>query len=943
MKIEVYFLGQPEIRVDQTRLQIAQRKIEAMLLYLLFNGSCTREELAAIFWCDCDEESARRNLRNSLYKIRNLLGRDFLVTNGKFHISLNPKLEVHRDTDLFVVENSEQKLIELNSFCFLDKFYLKNCPEFEEWVRCMQNTYERLLEERLLPAMRTSFKKGDHGLAERYAEAIRRFNVYSEEAVYILMKRCEQSGDYNKAVLLYTQFAERLYQDMRLEPGVQTKKEYENVLRMKAEMRKNSVKGPFYLGHIKALSALSEEYLKYRQGHPYDNCILCGEEGMDKEEVWWKFAREYKSEPVVRIQLRPLNREVEYYAIRKCLLGAAGLFGISQEEILNRKDMESADLFFMNAIDRLARRITGMKKRCILMIYGLEFADKKSISLILGYFLERVKREIFVAASLCLNCREELPVPVEDKYDSGIRPLFLEALCEGECSRYLKECLPEEKPLLLEERELYQYTAGNLTLLREVASNLSGTGENAFFMNSKAENQFMCLFRCFSSQEYRYLEYLTIMENGVEVETLSRLIQETPIQVLNAFEGLQKRGLLAEVNQTGHGRLKLKSKMLRDMIYGKLPEFKKQEFHKLAKSYYKQSSPNETYDLFVLSELKYHSTQAGCLTEGLYYSIYYLKYILDYYDEFFPAVPHDVEYLRKCSISRKEVNQTLDSFQSCLDMLESEMETELLYKLQMEIYFLRGRSLNRDGKREKGLVYAEKLIALAKEAGDEKMLLNGYIEALCYGVKAEDPVLMKDYLKRVNQLEILPSHEAEYGAILRLEGYCCILEEEYGRAEQNLKQSIEIFERPKYRNTCCYKAAGAYDYLAITYRKRGQYEKAQQAMEEALRLCLARNSLKGLDLFYEDYAYIFFIQGNYVEAEKYFRLSAQIYDEYGTYWLRSVGESCMAMIHLERGEEKEALEHFRRAEIFSRKEKTKEELKILEEARVRLRKAGHKR
>ena len=47
----------------------------------------------------------------------------------------------------------------------------------------------------------------------------------------------------------------------------------------------------------------------------------------------------------------------------------------------------------------------------------------------------------------------------------------------------------------------------------------------------------------------------------------------------------------------------------------------------------------------------------------------------------------------------------------------------------------------------------------------------------------------------------------------------------------------------------------------------------------------------------------------------------------------------MAMIHLERGEEKEALEHFRRAEIFSRKEKTKEEMKILGEARERLRRA----
>lgn len=36
---------------------------------------------------------------------------------------------------------------------------------------------------------------------------------------------------------------------------------------------------------------------------------------------------------------------------------------------------------------------------------------------------------------------------------------------------------------------------------------------------------------------------------------------------------------------------------------------------------------------------------------------------------------------------------------------------------------------------------------------------------------------------------------------------------------------------------------------------------------------------------------------------------------------------------------KETLEHFRRAEIFSRKEKTKEELAVLEMARQRMRQA----
>ena len=47
----------------------------------------------------------------------------------------------------------------------------------------------------------------------------------------------------------------------------------------------------------------------------------------------------------------------------------------------------------------------------------------------------------------------------------------------------------------------------------------------------------------------------------------------------------------------------------------------------------------------------------------------------------------------------------------------------------------------------------------------------------------------------------------------------------------------------------------------------------------------------------------------------------------------------MAMIHQEKKEEKEALEHFRRAEIFSKKEKKKEELEVMEIARGKIKKA----
>ena len=87
-------------------------------------------------------------------------------------------------------------------------------------------------------------------MAEKYAEYILRFDIHNEEAVYTLIKICGQNGEYNKAVYAYTQYSERLYQDMHLEPGARVKKEYEDVMRMKTELREEHIQGGRFIWAI---------------------------------------------------------------------------------------------------------------------------------------------------------------------------------------------------------------------------------------------------------------------------------------------------------------------------------------------------------------------------------------------------------------------------------------------------------------------------------------------------------------------------------------------------------------------------------------------------------------------------------------------------------------------------------------------------------------------
>lgn len=69
---------------------LPNKKLSGLLAYL----ACTapepqpREKLSSLFWGSYFEAQARQNLRQSLFKLRQILGRDALKSDGEF-VSLN--------------------------------------------------------------------------------------------------------------------------------------------------------------------------------------------------------------------------------------------------------------------------------------------------------------------------------------------------------------------------------------------------------------------------------------------------------------------------------------------------------------------------------------------------------------------------------------------------------------------------------------------------------------------------------------------------------------------------------------------------------------------------------------------------------------------------------------------------------------------------------------
>lgn len=132
--ISVHLLGRPYVEVDGERVNFPYKKAEGFFYYLCVKKTATREEIIYVLWGADNENVGRKNLREAVYQIKKLLGKEILVTAGHTSISLNPECMPDIDWDHI----SEENILENEEEGFLSHFMIKNSYEYEEWITSMQ-------------------------------------------------------------------------------------------------------------------------------------------------------------------------------------------------------------------------------------------------------------------------------------------------------------------------------------------------------------------------------------------------------------------------------------------------------------------------------------------------------------------------------------------------------------------------------------------------------------------------------------------------------------------------------------------------------------------------------------------------------------------------------------------------------------------------------------
>ena len=214
-----------------------------------------------MFWPGKDEESARRNLRQSLYNLRSLFPRGkpavarHVARRSSSIADLDAWIDVHAfeqalerggtngAADLRIDTHRLSEAVSLYRGDFLQGFQVKDSDEFEYWLAAEQ---ERL-REKAVAALRllidSYLERGEHRAGIQYAQRLVAIDPLSEDAHQKLMRLYALSGRRSRALAQYEDLAEVLRRELDVSPMPETTALQQRILRQESSYPAGSGSG----------------------------------------------------------------------------------------------------------------------------------------------------------------------------------------------------------------------------------------------------------------------------------------------------------------------------------------------------------------------------------------------------------------------------------------------------------------------------------------------------------------------------------------------------------------------------------------------------------------------------------------------------------------------------------------------------------------------------
>ena len=242
-RLALYFLGSPQIHLNDEPITIERRKMVALLAYLsIEKGQHQRASLSGLLWPDYEQSKAYKNLRQTLWEIQKVVGENWLITTRE-KIGLNENANIWMDTAEFdsLLEKSQSETdISLRTSLladsaklyrnhFLTGFSLKDAHSFNDWAYVVSEEHSHKLSTILTMLSNDLCSQGQADQAIPHARRLVSLDPLNELAHSKLMEVYIQAGQHNAALKQYQTLEKTLRKELNLDPQPETRELYKKI------------------------------------------------------------------------------------------------------------------------------------------------------------------------------------------------------------------------------------------------------------------------------------------------------------------------------------------------------------------------------------------------------------------------------------------------------------------------------------------------------------------------------------------------------------------------------------------------------------------------------------------------------------------------------------------------------------------------------------------
>jgi DNA-binding SARP family transcriptional activator len=210
-------LGEPHLLLAAGAAYPLERKDAALLSLLAIEGPTARARAAALLWPGVDDDGARNNLRQRLYRLRKRAGRDIALT-------VNDVLRLADDVahDLAALPGRLAEDAAAATGELLGAFDYSDCLEFAEWIAIAREQWRAARRNALAELASRLEAEGSIALALQYAERLVADDPLAEHAHRRLMRLHYLRGDRAAALAAYERCRQALSRDLKTQPAHET-------------------------------------------------------------------------------------------------------------------------------------------------------------------------------------------------------------------------------------------------------------------------------------------------------------------------------------------------------------------------------------------------------------------------------------------------------------------------------------------------------------------------------------------------------------------------------------------------------------------------------------------------------------------------------------------------------------------------------------------------